>query len=219
MTWTPEIVRARFHEAADTERYLPLPRIGSGNGFWPVYHYTAEDREGWDDAARTDNADRWSRDRKLTREAISRHDECLDWSIKLLANETYRHIVWKWAFCQAYGRNFGTLCQRKGWVRTTTYGRLDRSFVRIAEQLLSADILLRLPDEKFLDQPETAAMRPIEFAPRTQARAVHPPFRTDRHVDTLTTPEQIAAFSKYLVQTNDGRRRRRERTTRRPVAA
>ena len=33
MTWTPDIVKARFQEAAETERYLPRPRMGTGAGF------------------------------------------------------------------------------------------------------------------------------------------------------------------------------------------
>src|ERR1035437_3014105 len=189
--WTPEIVRARFHEAADTERYLERPRLPTGNGYWPLTLYTAEDREGWTQATKDDQADRWARSLKLTREAIARHDACLNWTIALLTKEEHRHIVWKWAFCAAYGRSFSAVCQRNGWNLNTSYSRLDRFFFLISDYLINTDMMLILPEEKYLEQPEISIIEPIQYAPRMSAPIVHPPFRTDKHYDTLTTPEAV----------------------------
>lgn len=206
MTWTPDIVKARFQEAADTERYLPRPRMGTGSGFWPLHQYTAEDREGWDDAARADNADLWARNRKLTREAISRHDECLVWSMTMLRNEAHRHVVWKWAFCQVNGRSFSEACQRRGWVRVTAYRRLQASFDLISAHLGTQRCLVRLPAPEWLLQEEpksaTYSVRmgigddqpaPIKFTPG---------YRTEKSRDLIQTQDDADTFAKFLERRN-----------------
>lgn len=212
--WTPDIVKARFQEAAETERYLPRPRMGTGAGFWPLHQYTKEDRDGWDDAARADNADMWARNRKLTREAISRHDECLVWSMTLLGNEAHRHIVWKWAFCQVNGWSFSEACKRRGWVRVTAYRRLQASFDRISVQLHTASALVRLPDEKWLRQDAQPALEDC-LGPETSVIRVaapkHPPFLLEKPTDTLKTPAAIEAFVAHLEDTNAKRRKDRAR--------
>lgn len=206
MTWTPDIVKARFQEAAETERYLPRPRMGTGAGFWPLHQYTAEDRDGWDDAARADNADMWARNRKLTREAISRHDECLVWSMTMLGNEAHRHIVWKWAFCQVNGWSFSEACKRRGWVRVTAYRRLQASFDRISVHLGTQSALVRLPDEKWLlqDGPISAIasgmVAEINNAP--PAIKFTPGFQTEKSTDLIHTEEDAETFAKFLERRN-----------------
>ncbi len=204
--WTPELVRCRYLEAAETERYLPRPRVGTGAGFWPLHRYTAEDRDGWDDAARADNADGWARDRKLTREAISRHDECLSWSMALLKTEYQRHVVWKWAFCQANGWSFSEACRRRGWVRVTAYRRLSASFELISSKLLGSGAMPRPPEERFMlqDGPISA------IASDTMGRGVEidrsikftPGFQTEKSTDLIRSEEDAETFAKFLERRN-----------------
>jgi PAS domain-containing protein len=214
--WTPDITKSRFVEAAETERYLPRPRMGTGAGFWPLHQYTAEDREGWDDAARADSADQWARNRKLTREAISRHDECLHWSMTILGQEAHRHIVWKWSFCQINGWSFSEACKRKNWVRVTAYRRLTASFERISAHLNKEQVLLRLPDARHL-------VTEIEFGANDSGKVNRnvadlpsaipftPSFRTEPSRDLLKTPEDVIQFSKHLARTNSDRAREQKR--------
>lgn len=205
--WTPDIVKARFLEAADTEKLLPRPRVGNGAGFWPKHMYTQDDLDGWDQVARVDNADSWARNRKLTREAISRHDECLDWTIKLLDNERHRHIVWRWAFCQVNGWSFSEACKRRGWVRVTAYKRLDASFEHIATQLRLKGAWVRMPAG---DWDLHAAQDDVEEKPtlKKSAREMrHPPFIAEKSVNTIKTAEAIEAFASYLDDVNTQRRK------------
>ena len=206
MSWTPDIVKARFQEAAETERYLPRPRMGTGAGFWPLHQYTKEDRDGWDDAARADNADMWARNRKLTREAISRHDECLVWSMTLLGNEAHRHIVWKWAFCQVNGWSFSEACKRRGWVRVTAYRRLQASCELISVKLHTASALVRLPDEKWLlqDGPFSAIAcdKAAEHDTASSAIPLTTGYQTEKSTDLIHTEEDAETFAKFLERRN-----------------
>jgi PAS domain-containing protein len=206
MTWTPDIVKARFQEAAETERYLPRPRMGTGAGFWPLHQYTKEDREGWDEAAKADNADLWARNRKLTREAISRHDECLVWSMTLLGGETHRHIVWKWAFCQVNGWSFSEACKRRGWVRVTAYRRLQASFEMISGRLGTARTLVRLPDEKWLLQDGSISAnrcdRREDVVTAPTAIKFTPGYQTEKSRDLIQTQDDAETFAKFLERRN-----------------
>jgi len=219
MSWTPDIVKARFQEAAETERYLPRPRMGTGAGFWPLHQYTKEDREGWDDAARADNADLWARNRKLTREAISRHDECLIWSMTLLGNDAHRHIVWKWSFCQVNGWSFSEACKNRGWVRVTAYRRLQASFDLISERLRTQQALVRLPALEWLLQEEPkSATSSSTMGRRDNASAAirfTPGYQVEKSRDLLTTPEAVADFIAHRDAVNAERRKFQEREAKR----
>ncbi len=203
-TWTPEIVRARFVEAAHTERFLPGRSSRSSGGYWPQYFYDEEDKDGWDDAARMDNAER--KTGRAPMGAVSRHAECLQWTAELLSDEKRRHIVWSWAFCRANGWDFGARCVRKGWARPTAYRRLNASMEAISAHLVNDAVLLRLPDDKWL-RHETPSMACIsgtmgrgdETAPTVK---IKPGYRTEPHRDTLDTPEKIADFAKALERRN-----------------
>lgn len=204
--WSPDLVKCRYLEAAETERYLPRPRMGTGAGFWPIHRYTQEDRDGWDKTAQADNADAWARDRKLTREAISRHDECLSWSIMLLRNEQHRHIVWRWAFCQANGWSFSETCKRRGWVRVTAYRRLTASFDLISEHLLGSGTLPRLPEERFMLQDEPKST--IHCGTAERSDDAHQPikykrgYRTEPSRDLIQTQDDADTFAKFLERRN-----------------
>ena len=86
MTWTPEIVFARFIEAADTEWRSPLtlgPHVAPA--FWPDFQHTfAEMREWGDKRLKEHRAEFWSERNRPTAAAISRMEEVLGWGIDLL---------------------------------------------------------------------------------------------------------------------------------------
>lgn len=221
--WTPDIVKARFLEAADTEKLLPRPRVGNGAGFWPKHMYTQDDLDGWDQVARVDNADSWARNRKLTREAISRHDECLDWTIKLLDNERHRHIVWRWAFCQVNGWSFSEACKRRGWVRMTAYRRLDASFERIAEHLRLTGSWVRFPAQDWMLQVSgPSAISVIAQGDEVNAPSAikfTPGYRTEPSTNLLKTEENVEDFAKHLDAVNAERRKMLERKRRAKIGA
>jgi hypothetical protein len=210
--WTPEIVRARFVEAAFTEQFLPTAKAPSSRGFWPTFFHDEEDKKGWDDAARLDNAER--RHGRAPSGAISRHAECLQWTGTILHDEKRRHIVWSWAFCRANGWDFGARCVRKGWVRQTAYRRLSASIDAIVATLVNDAVLLRLPDDKWV-RHETQADVPIDpsYSSSASAPVYRTPaaFMTEKPADTLTTPEAVADFVTFLEKVNNRRRRDRAR--------
>lgn len=203
MNHEPEVIRARFVEAAFTERYLPNANLPSANGFWPVMLRDAEDYKGYDDQAWLDNAAR--KYGRASIGAVSRHQECLDWTTKLIHDEKRRHIVWAWAFCKANGWDFGSRCIKRGWARPTAYRRLTASIDAISEHFRMSTVLVRLPDDKWL-RHETHSMACSSGAIDTRADAVEPiphkPFLTEKSRDLLTTPEAVADFAKALERRN-----------------
>lgn len=207
--WTPEIVRARFVEAAHTEQFLPTALSPCSRGYWPAFFHDEEDKKGWDDAARLDNAEK-RRGRAATG-AVSRHQECLDWTTTIITDEKRRHIVWAWAFCRANGWDFGARCVKRGWARPTAYRRLTASVEVISDFLNNDSTLLRLPDDKWL-RHETPVMAPMcaSNAPHDEAsRSIKftPGYRTEPSRDTLDTPEAVADFAKFLERQNARRRK------------
>jgi PAS domain-containing protein len=179
--------------------------MGTGSGFWPLHQYTAEDRDGWDDAARADNADLWARNRKLTREAISRHDECLIWSMTLIRNEAHRHIVWKWSFCQVNGWSFSEACRRRNWVRVTAYRRLQAAFDGISGVLGTQRSLVRLPDEKWLIQesrPSVEVSLGVEICASPAPIKFTHGYQTEKSTDLIQTQADADTFAKFLERRN-----------------
>lgn len=216
-----DIIKARFIEAADTERHLPRPMLPNGKGFWPRYEYSAEDREGWTDDTKADDTDRWARIRGASREAITRHDECLVWSMTLLPTEKHRHILWRWAFCQVNGWSFAESCKRRGWVRVTAYRRLDASCELVSNYFLGSCRAPTLPEEKYLLQFSAARSRDvIGSAPDVDAPPAIPftnGYRTEESVDLLTTQEAVDGFQDHLSEVNERRRKARLRKALRGV--
>lgn len=209
--WTPGIVMARYIEAADTERFLPTGGMGNGS-YWPQFIYDEEDRKGWDDAAKTDNAEKFRG--RAPDGSISRHSECLDWTIRLIDCEQRRHIVWSWAFCRARGWDFGAKCRKRGWARPTAYRRLTSAFEAISANLGNGGVFLRLPAEKWLRHQEPVrAMDSATMEPRVAqgAKPIKPGFRTDPHHDLLTSPQAVADFTAFLEQRNAREAKRRAR--------
>ena len=217
MNHEPEIIRARFVEAAFTERFLPSALMPSGKGYWPQIFHDKEDQDGWDDAAKLDNAER--RKGRATSDAISRHQECLDWTASLIDHEEHRHILWAWAFCRANSWDFGARCNRKGWKRPTAYRRRDASIEAISGHFGMKGLLVRLPDDKWL-RHETASVVPIHgglehCAGSSPAIKFIPGYRTEPSRDMLKTEEQVDAFAKFMERRNADMRRMQEREAKR----
>lgn len=205
--WSPELVRSRFIEAADTERYLPLDRLNNGKGYWPQHCYEPEDLAGWDDVAKRDHEFRPAS--RAPRGAVSRHEECITWSQTYLSgeHEKVRPLVWGFAFCRAYEREFSALCNRKGWAKSTAYSRLERAWMRLSELFHTEGAPVRFPAEKWLDAtpPEMAGIQ-ISFAGSVRigdTAIPHAPYRSEKSRDMICSAEDAERFSEFLEERND----------------
>lgn len=210
MNHEPEIIRARFVEAAFTERFLSPAVAPTCKGYWPEFIHDTADKEGWDDAAHLDNAAK--RMGRASTGAISRHQECLDWTRTIITDEMRRHVVWSWAFCKANGWDFGARCNRKGWARPTAYRRLNASIEAISDKLRMESVLVRLPDDKWLrhETPEMASMSSrLAHEPERSAAIPNKPYRTERNVDLIKTDEDAEIFAEWLQKRNEREARRR----------
>lgn len=180
--WTPTIVLGRFCEAAATERFFTVDRPSVDRGYWPVFNPLMVDdldRRGrqvtpqmvwetyFDDAAREDYLRKWQGREVATPGEISRHDEALLWTCRIIKDEKLRRIVWTWAFCTVTPkRSFAKACDHYGWVRQTAYRRLTRAFEQISANLNNANVLLRYPADKWMRQlPASVADRDGKIAP------------------------------------------------------
>ncbi len=150
MEWTPEIVRARFVEACDTERRLPPALRKQKVGLWPEYAHSFEDMNGW-------GTERLAEERELrfkgsppTSAAITRHDEVMRWNTEILLNARHRHIVWGWARCRMRGSSFAAYCRRRGMVKITAYRHLNAAVERIVQTLFKCGTPLGLPEDRWL---------------------------------------------------------------------
>lgn len=209
--WTPEIVRTRFVEAAATERFLPSQKVGGAAGYWPIFLHDEEDRAGWDDAARLDNAAKWQGRAPLG--AITRHQECLEWTSSKIDCHKRRKLVWAFAFCRANKWDFGKLCERKGWIKSTSYDRLNKLWDRLSQEFCNTRLLLRLPSEYWVGH-ETANQPRICATDETRVAAKLPVPKAviyERSRDLIRTPEDAETFAKHLAKHNSKARREQER--------
>lgn len=212
--WTPEIVMARFKEAADVERRLPRvsgPRTGS---WWPAFDYDNEDRAGWTDQDRADDRERWAGRRPVTAGELSRYSEVLDWTVAYVP-EKMRRMAWAWSFCQAIrGWSFVTACNRHGWKRTTAYSRLEKLWANLSKTLDNDRTLLRLPPDYASRQPTHEIVLEYETvnyrAPSADA-VPNKPYRTEPSRDLIATPEDAEAFAAWLADRNAKEARRRRK--------
>ena len=217
--WTSEIVRIRFVEAADTVRYLPAERMGRGNGYWPQHLYDGEDRAGWDDQAKADNAEKAKG--RAPDGAIGRHDECLQWTSAYIADEKRRKLVWGFARCRANKWDFGKLCERNGWVRSTSYDRLNKLWDRLSAEFCNINLLLRPPSDFWIghetaNQPvicATVAGRDVSPSPKVPAAVIY-----EKSRDLIRTEQDAQAFAKHLARHNSRARREQERREARLLA-
>lgn len=203
MTCEPEMIRARFVEAAFTERFLPSAFGPRAKGYWPEFFHDEEDKAGWDDAARLDNAEKWKG--RASSGAISRHQECMDWTAALIQDEKRRQIVWAWAFCRANGWDFGARCVKRGWARPTAYRRLNASMEAISEHFRMGGVVVRLPDDKWVRHEQPSPIRSdgwLKNCSQSPAIKFTPGFRTESSRDLIQTPEDAETFAKFLDRRN-----------------
>lgn len=203
--WTADDVRIRFIEAADTERFLPKPFTSTGKGFWPQTFYTEEDKEGWTEQ---DQAD-FAAQRPATRApagAISRHAECMDWTATKIQDKMRRHLVWGYAFCRANKRDFGKMCDRRGWVKRTAYDRLHRLWDRVSGELLNNNIMFRPASEFWLAQETPVrASTQCKMAPDVAAPIAipfTPAFYTEKARDLILTGQDAENYASFLDERN-----------------
>lgn len=215
MKWTPEIVRSRFVEACDTERRLPLGGGSSSGGYWPAYLHSFEDMAGWGTKRLAEE-----REMRLARTppsaaAISRFEEVMAWSASMIHDDARRKILWTWAACQVSGHSFASRCRKLGLVKMTAYRRLHAVSEAISYHLNNGEVLLRMPDEKWVlpSQPISgSSFDMLALSDDDGQPTVHPTFQVlDKAVDLLTTPDAIADFRKHLTAINRQRRKEQER--------
>lgn len=211
MQWSSEIVRARFVEAADTERRLPKGGAGSATGYWPSYIYTFEDKAGWGTKRLAEE-----REMRMSRippssAAISRHEEVMRWTAAFIPDERRRRIVWAWAWCRMTGNSFSARCNKEGWVKVTAYRRLIATIDQILMELCNSSALLRMPDEKWL-LPEQAIsgkdshmLGQSDDDPPVSPTSIILPGARPGH--TLTSPQAVESFEKHLERVNKRRRK------------
>jgi hypothetical protein len=218
--WTPDIVRARFIEAADTERRMPGGGVSGKSGYWPQYVHSFEDMNGWGTRRLAEEREMQLRRTPPSAGAISRYLEALKWTAEFIGEENRRRIIWAWARCQTSDRSFAEYCRREGLVKMTAYRRLGGVFQTISQKLINNSVLLRMPDEKWvLPNPINSGSSSHTLATHDEdAPAPHQTFQIfdgDRPGHTLTSPQSVELFEKFLEKTN--RRRRKEQERRRKL--
>lgn len=214
--WTPDIIRARFQEAADTERRMPLGGGAPSSGYWPAYVHSVADMNGWGSQRLKEHRQEiWSRRSAPSAGAVSRYFEVLGWSAQMIQDRKRQQIVWNWAFCQVTSRSFAEYCRKNGLVKMTAYRRLSATFQRICHELCKNGAPLR--DSEHLFTVTTSAdydnNSPTLAVPDDEPQT-HPTFHIfdgDRPRDLITSPQAVKAFEKFLAKTNKRRRREQER--------
>ena len=219
MTWTVEIVKARFFEAADVERRTIFKRNGGGGNAWPSYRFDEEDRAGWDATARLDELEKWQMMKGTLKPEQTRYEEVLfQWKPMIRADRWA--LIWNWSRCIALEHSFSNYCRDHNLNRATAYNRLDRAFELLTFRLRNDAILLQLADDKWARQFEgrhVSILTKVDEVDANRGPTIHPPFRTEAHRDMLGTTEAVNEFTKHLSATNEARRRARLRKALRGV--
>jgi hypothetical protein len=211
MMWTPDLVKIRFVEAAHTERFLPSVKVGGAAAYWPQFIHDEEDLKGWTEQERADNAARFKGRAPLG--AVTRHQECLEWTAARINCDKRRKLVWAFAFCRANKWDFGKLCERKGWIKSTSYDRLNKLWDRLSDEFCNTRLLLRMPAEYWIGH-ETANQRPICATVETRDAAKLPVPKSviyEKSRDLIRTEQDAETFAKHLAKHNQKARREQER--------
>lgn len=171
MTWTADIVRFRFVEAADTLLHLQIGGLKpsrTGNAWSMAVG-------GWDGYG----ADRPRTRHRPDAAAISRFEEVQEW-LRLITLDDDRMMVWARAMCEADRRSFAGWCEENEIVRQTAYRRTDKAYQGIALTLCNRGVFLRHPDHDRLLQigavrdSETATVRPVASPRSVMAQDARP---------------------------------------------
>lgn len=212
--WTPDIVKIRFVEAAATERFLPTIRAPKAFGYWPEFLYEQEDREGWDQQAKDDHLAAWQGRGTARADALSRYQECLSWTIENIQIPQRRQLVWAFAFCRAHKRDFGKLCEKRGWVKSTSYDRLLKIWKHLANEFHNNGLLLREPSAFWVghETPQMALVTDTVVS-RAENSAIKftRGYRTEPSRDLIRTQDDADEFAKFLKKHNSKARREQDR--------
>lgn len=203
--WLPETVRIRFVEAAGTERFLSALRLPTANGYWPGFQYDEEDQSGWDQAARDDHLAIWQGRGTAKADALSRHQECLSWTIERISDPERRRLVWGFAFCRAYKREFGKWCEKHGRPKSTAYNRLNRVWDHLAFTFNNEGLLLREPAPYWVghETPLSASTYAgLEKYVSPQTIKFSHGYQTEKSHDLIQTQDDADTFAKFLERRN-----------------
>jgi hypothetical protein len=204
--WTPDLVKIRFVEAAGTERFLANARLPTANGYWPAFQYQQDDRDGWDQQAKDDHLEIWQGRGTAKADALSRHQECLGWTIERITDPERRRLVWGFAFCRAYKREFSKWCEKHGKAKSTAYNRLNRVWSHLSADFNNDRVLLREPSAFWIGH-ETPLPASIsgKIGPHDDTAApilFTPGYRTEQSRDLIQTQEDADTFAKFLERRN-----------------
>jgi hypothetical protein len=220
--WTPELVKIRFVEAAGTERFLSGLKKPLAKGYWPEFFYDAADRAGWDQQARDDQMEIWQGRGTAKADALSRYQECLDWTIERITDPKRRQLVWAFAFCRAYKRDFGRLCKERGWVKTTAYNRLNRVWAQLSFIFGNERLVLREPSQFWIGHETPLIVQEThteESCATSAAIKFTPGYRTAKSTHLLKDEAAVEDFQSHLDAINAERRRLQERKRRAKIGA
>jgi len=216
--WTADLIKARFVEAADTERRLPAARLApsAASGWWPEFKYSVADMNGWGGKRLSEHRQDFWHNARLAPSAgaVSRHEEVLTWTADFIHDEMRRRLVWLWAFCTATDRDFSAALRSKGIARSTAYDRLNKLWARLEVDFRKEDLLLRSPDDKWIGHQtgSRGISCGIDYGGCDDAPPVSPTsIIADGARPDLRLPEDLVEFEKYLASVNRDRRREQER--------
>ncbi|RZN30492.1 hypothetical protein [Bradyrhizobium sp. Leo121] len=185
--WTAEHVLMRFLEAADTDRRLPRvhgpkpPRSAK----LEILHdsdFDANSQEGTRDKAA------WAGFKLRTPPtgwAISRHDECLNWS--LILDPKLSSALWLFCFARVDGRAAQKYWKRGGISNRTGYRRLEQGIRALVGYLTNNDVLLVPADLDRLAQIGLTPRHPDAASPIASS----PSWRAPDAVYGDTIPDEV----------------------------
>lgn len=211
-----DIIRSRYLEASDTDDRLPSARLkpSTSVGYWPAFTHNFEDKNGWGTERLAE--DREFRFRRVppSMQAINRHAEVMDWTGSILQDPEHRRLAWAWAQCKVRERSFRSWCRRTNRHPRTALCRAQRAYDIISGHFCRKPETLTLPDPKWVfaeDGLEGINLPGSDFAsdgPTKSATSWIDPGSVP--IDTLTTPEAVEQFERFLARTRKRRRRQQE---------
>lgn len=216
--WTPETVRIRFVEAAGTERFLSRLRLPTANGYWPEFRYEEGDREGWDQQAKDDHMEIWQGRGTAKADALSRYQECLSWTIERITDPERRRLIWGFAFCRAYKRDFGKWCEKHGRAKSTAYNRLNRIWTRLSFDLDNDNVLWREASAYWVGHESPSELKVsigLEKYTSPQPIKFTHGYQTEKSTDLIQTQDDADTFAKFLERRNATVRQAQEREAKR----
>lgn len=209
MTDLSTIIRARFAEAADTERRLPFAKTrpnGYGSSM-PTYLHDFADLVGWGKERLAEERQMATRRLPPAADAISRHDECLRWtamiSPKVGVAEDYRRALWARAFAFVGGKPFRVWCRAAGIAHVTGYRRSDAAVDLLSSIFRKSSVSVTSPADEWVLR--------IEAADDTNSGIVGVRTGRDRTRWSAADAEPAATEDERFQRLAEAQRRRREK--------